>query len=111
MNNKTCLELESKGWSREFNERKNVIYERPYGTKVTRKNDLSETENSLLLKRQSDLRASYTHLTQNFTRNSMVAIFFGKNVRLRNSSHFKIRPPPFSVALSPFFIAFQIFFL
>ena len=44
MNNKTWLELESEGWSREFNERNNVIYKRPSGTKVTRKRDLSETE-------------------------------------------------------------------
>ena len=45
------------------------------------------------LKRQSDLQASYTHLTQNFTRNSMVAIIFVKDIRLRNGGHFKIRSP------------------
>ena len=44
MSNKTWLQLESEGWSREINERNNVIYKRPSGTKVTRKRDLSEIE-------------------------------------------------------------------
>ena len=35
------------------------------------------------LRRQSDLRASLAHLTQNFAGNSMVANIFVKNVRLR----------------------------
>ena len=45
------------------------------------------------LKRQFDLRASFAHLTKNFTRNSMVAIIFVKNDQLRNGGHFKIEPP------------------
>ena len=45
------------------------------------------------LKRQPDLQASYTNLIENFTRNSMMAIIFVKNVWLRNGSHFKIKPP------------------
>ena len=45
------------------------------------------------LKRQSDLRASFTHLAQNYSGNSLVAIIIVKNVRLRNGGHFKIEPP------------------
>ena len=50
-------------------------------------------DKKIMLKRQSDLQASYTHVTQSFTRNSMVAISFVKNVWLRNGGNFKIRPP------------------
>ena len=46
-----------------------------------------------LLKRLSDIWAIFAHLTQNFTRNSMVAIIFVKNLRLRNGGLFKIEPP------------------
>ena len=42
--------------------------------------------NSASLKRQSDLWASFAHLTQNFTGNSMVVIIFVKNVGLRNGT-------------------------
>ena len=60
---------------------------------VARTREAPGTPITINLKRQSDLRASFAHFTQNFTGNSMVAIIFVKNVQLRNGSHFKIEPP------------------
>ena len=47
----------------------------------------------MLLKEAVRPSGKFAHLTQNFTGNSMVAIIFVKNLRLRNSRHFKIEPP------------------
>ena len=45
MSNKTWLQLEAEGWSRETNDRNNeVIYKHPSGKKIRRKRDLNETE-------------------------------------------------------------------
>ena len=44
MSTKTWLQLEAEGWSRETNDRNEVIYKRPSGRKVRRKRDLNETE-------------------------------------------------------------------
>ena len=71
-----------------------------------------------ILKRQFTLETSWSYLTQNFARNSMVVVIFVKNVRLKNGGHFKIRPPYsffvalyfFSLALYSFFVAFHILF-
>ena len=44
MSHKTWSQLEGEGWSRETNDRNEVIYKRPSGKKVRRKRDLNETE-------------------------------------------------------------------
>ena len=63
------------------------------------------------LKRQFTFRTSQVHFIQNFARNSMVQVFFPKNVRFTNGGHFKIRPHYFFQQHSIYFQQHLILFL